>query len=129
MKRIWLAVAIGLASLAALAGLRAEQPSAAKDDMEDVMQKKLDHAQGILAALATEDFDAISKNAAALNDLGKRRWREKESADYRAQHKVFWFANQELIRLAEEKNIDGAALAYVQLTLSCVNCHKALRAN
>jgi hypothetical protein len=32
-----------------------------------------------------------------------------------------------LIRQADKENLDGAALAYVQLTLSCVNCHKVVR--
>ena len=29
--------------------------------------------------------------------------------------------------MAAEGNLDGAALKYVELTLSCVNCHKHVR--
>jgi hypothetical protein len=40
---------------------------------------------------------------------------------------LFQTANRELIRAAENENLDGATLAYLQLTLSCVNCHKVVR--
>jgi hypothetical protein len=33
----------------------------------------------------------------------------------------------ELNLKAKEKNIDGATLAYLRLTMSCVNCHKYVR--
>jgi hypothetical protein len=46
---------------------------------------------------------------------------------YQTQLQVFRFASNELVRLAEEKNLDGASLAYTQMTISCVNCHKFLR--
>jgi hypothetical protein len=32
-----------------------------------------------------------------------------------------------MVKMAKDKNLDGAALAYVQLTMSCVNCHKYVR--
>ena len=43
------------------------------------------------------------------------------------QLQIFQNANQQMIRMADDENLDGAALAYVQLTLSCVNCHKIVR--
>ena len=36
-------------------------------------------------------------------------------------------ANEQLIAEANANDLDGATLAYVQLTLSCVNCHKLVR--
>jgi len=32
-----------------------------------------------------------------------------------------------LVQKAKEKNLDGAALAYVDMTLTCVKCHKHMR--
>jgi hypothetical protein len=110
------------AAVCVAGALHADQPPG-----PDLMQQKLVYSQNILAGLATENFDAIVKNAKRLDELGKQRWVKQETPTYRAQHLVFWFANDELIRLAEEKNIDGAALSYVQMTISCVNCHKVLR--
>lgn len=93
------------------------------------MQKKLEHTQHILSGLATEDFDQIGRSAQAMQRLGKIEAfvRRNDTEAYRTQFRVFQFANEELIRLAADKNIDGAALAFTQLTLSCVNCHKQLR--
>ncbi len=34
---------------------------------------------------------------------------------------------EDLIKKAKDKNLDGAALAYVDLTLTCVKCHKYVR--
>ncbi len=91
------------------------------------MTKKVEYSKNILAGLVAEDFDLIAKNAEALNELGKRRWLENESSDYRTQHQVFWFTNEALIDAAKDESIDGATLAYTQMTFSCVNCHKLLR--
>ena len=94
------------------------------------MQKKLEYSKNILEGLATEDFDLISKNAAEMRKLSafEAFVRYSDAQAYRTQLQVFDFANMELIRAAEEKNLDGAALAFTQSTISCVNCHKSLRA-
>jgi len=92
------------------------------------MKKKLEYSQDILSGLAMQDFEAIAKNAKLMQALSQiEEFVRGRNEDYQAQLKSFHFANRELIRLSEEENIDGAALAYVQLTLSCVNCHKHLR--
>jgi hypothetical protein len=41
--------------------------------------------------------------------------------------RLFEFADRELIRAAREENLYGATLAFTQLTISCVNCHKIVR--
>ena len=54
--------------------------------------------------------------------------RRKDAKEYRALLEVFRQANSELIARAEQKDLDGAALAFTQVTLSCVKCHHHLRA-
>ncbi len=95
------------------------------------MEKKLTHAQDLLSALATEDFESLASAADSMKRLSKIEAlvRRRDTEKYRTQLQIFQFANDELQRMAAEKNIDGAALAFTQLTLSCVNCHKQLRAN
>ena len=93
-----------------------------------LMQLKLEYAEKVLEGLATEDFALIAKNARAMNGVADlERWFKADTPRYKTQLQVFRFANAELIRLSEEKNLDGAALAYMQTTLSCVNCHKYVR--
>jgi cytochrome c556 len=56
------------------------------------------------------------------------RWVRAGMPEYRTQLQNFERANDQLIRHADAEQLDGAALAYVQLTLSCVDCHKVIRA-
>lgn len=99
-----------------------------EEKMSFWMKKKLEYTQGILVGLTSEDYAAISKNARSMNALGYfEKWVRAGSNEYRSQLKIFQNANEQLIRMADEENLDGAALAYVQLTLSCVNCHKVVR--
>jgi len=92
------------------------------------MQKKLEYAQNILSGLATEDFEAIGKNARTMKTLGVlEKWVHAKSDAYRTQLKIFEYANDELIRQADEKSVDGCGVAYMQLTLSCINCHRVVR--
>ena len=91
------------------------------------MQKKLEYSGKILAGLAREDFVEIGTNARSMNALTQMEKWVRGTAEYRTQLRIFQNANEQLIRMADEEKLDGAALAYVQLTLSCVNCHKAVR--
>ena len=51
----------------------------------------------------------------------------RKTPGYEVQLKVFAFSTDELIRNAKEQNTDGATLAFTQMTVSCVNCHKEIR--
>ena len=92
-----------------------------------LMQRKLDLSQNVLKALALEDYPLMSKSTTELLQLARQHWTEEETPAYRAQLKDFWTVLEGLDRAAQDKNLDGATLAYVQLTISCVKCHKSLR--
>ena len=119
--------AAGIAVLAVAAQSEPRPAAAEIGPRPELMQQKVASAQMILEGLATEDFPAIASGAETLERLTETQWRESSDADYGSLLKEFRLSSAELSRLAKEKNIDGAALAYLQLTLSCVNCHKALR--
>ena len=92
------------------------------------MQKKLQYTQAILEGLTSGDFEKIAKNAHSMNVLSHmEKWVRAGSSEYRSQLKIFENANEQLVEMAGEENLDGASIAYVQLTLSCVNCHKVVR--
>lgn len=93
------------------------------------MKRKLEFSQDILAGLTEGDFEKINTSAHMLNFVGYlSAWLRSEEADYTRQVTYFEFAAKELIRQSKEKNLDGATLAYNQLTTSCVQCHKVVRA-
>jgi soluble cytochrome b562 len=92
------------------------------------MKKKLDYSQNILAGIATADFDKIVQNAQSMRSLNKiESFIRGRTPGYRNQLQIFEVSLDEIIRQAQKDNVDGAALAFTQLTISCVNCHKQLR--
>lgn len=92
------------------------------------MKKKMDYSKSILEGLAVGDFEKIAENAQAMQGLSKVEWFIRGQAPgYRTQLENFLDANKEIIKQAERDNLEGSTLAFTQLTISCVNCHKRLR--
>jgi cytochrome c556 len=54
-------------------------------------------------------------------------WMARQTPEYELFTTEFRRAAAELSRAAAEKNMDGATLAYTQMTVSCVSCHKYMR--
>jgi hypothetical protein len=111
--------------------LVAIHPSAQGDPpprLADLMRKKLEHAQKVLEGIAVNDFDKISRGGEELMLVSKTvEWRVFKTPEYEIHSNSFRRAAETLMEKAKDKNIDGAALAYVDLTLSCVKCHKYVR--
>jgi cytochrome c556 len=127
--------AIGFASLLWLApgpaavGQEQKTPGATASQPSVWMRTKLEFSRNILAGLASEDFDKVAANAQAMQGMSKfEGFIRGKMPGYRTQLEVFQDANEEIIRQAQKDNVEGAALAFTQLTISCVNCHKQLRA-
>lgn len=92
------------------------------------MKRKLELSQDVLQGLALEDYEKISEAARTMDKLNAiESFVRGRSEPYRAQLEMFRYANKALIKSADKQNLDGATLAFNQLTLSCVNCHKQLR--
>src|SRR5262245_34070914 len=94
------------------------------------MNRKLHLSQEVLAGITSGDFDKISKNAQAMRSLDKiEAFVRGRTPGYRTQLSFFDESLDEIIRQADKDNLEGAALGFTQLTISCVNCHKQLRAD
>lgn len=92
------------------------------------MRLKLEPAKGVLEGIALADFEMITKNAGTIRNLMlDEGWMVKQTEDYRRQSDEFRKVVEQLRVASEAKNIDGATLAYVQMTLRCVQCHQSLR--
>lgn len=95
----------------------------------EIMWKKLDLSHGSLDAIALEDFEALEAYASdleALSVAGELNISNEES--YRHQSREFREAVLALGKAARERKIEAAALAYVDLTLRCMSCHRSLGA-
>lgn len=93
-----------------------------------VMQRKLAHSHKILEGLALKDFGKIGAGADGLIEcVGEATWKINETEKYTTYSGDFLRRAQALKKAAKDKNIDAAALSYVDLTLTCVKCHEYLR--
>jgi cytochrome c556 len=102
--------------------------AAPKDDLRDFMHAKLTHSQKVLEGLTSNDFDLIAKHAEQLTQVSQAsNWQVLQTEDYIEQSREFRRASSAVRDAAKKKNLDGAALAYVDMTMKCVNCHKYVR--
>ena len=125
MKRIVLAV-VALALL--LSPWAGNGRSAAQDKVAKLMQQKLKHSQQVLAGLALNDFKKIEKSADELIEISRQaEWRAFKTPQYEVYSNEFRRTAANMVDNAKKKNLDGAALNYVDLTLTCVKCHKYVR--
>lgn len=142
MNRISLALSVVCFTvIGCLSVMRAEEPAQAAPQAEDApkaetdnqpmsfwMAKKLDHSQGILRALAEADFEAIAEHAQQLERLNQvEGFVRRRNPEYTAHVQLFARISKEIAQQAERENIEGATLAFNQLTVSCVRCHQTLR--
>ncbi|QEG01727.1 hypothetical protein Mal15_58060 [Stieleria maiorica] len=106
-------------------------PKLDQDDAKTMsvwMEKKLKHSQAILRGLAMGDFEDVKYNAGRLKLLNRvEGFVRRRNPDYRVHLNTFSRVSAEIERQAEKQNIEGATLAFNQLTVSCVECHKSLR--
>lgn len=92
------------------------------------MQRKMTYSQDILRGLASADFKAIGDNARQMRTLSKvEGFVRSRHASYRRQLQIFEGVCDEMIQNADENNLAGVTLAFNQMTVSCVNCHQAMR--
>jgi len=98
------------------------------DKVAGFMRAKLMRSQNVLEGLTTEDYDLIAKGAQelALASLDSN-WQVLQTEDYARQSAEFRRACGMLGDAAKAKNLDGAALAWMDVTLKCVQCHKYVR--
>ena len=120
--RRFVALLVTTVMLASIGDGRAEQKP------QTFMRAKLDQSQKLLEALALEDYTAIQKSANELKAISlDSNWQVLTTEDYLWYSKDFRRATVALAEGAEDKNLDASLLGYIQLTQSCVNCHKHVR--
>ena len=112
--------ATGLAVTAA----ESRRNRAAKEFMRD----KLELSQQALEGLAMEDYDLLIAKGTKLSAMTRAAdWKLFENPDYDQQIRLFRRQVDSMVKAAKDKNLDAATLAYVRMTMSCVDCHKLVR--
>jgi hypothetical protein len=98
-------------------------------ELAKFMRAKLDASSKVLDGLCTEDFEKIVAGATSLKEVSSaEQWRVSTDVMYRQHSAEFRGTVDDLLQAAEKKNLDGAALAWTRSTLSCIECHRWVRA-
>jgi cytochrome c556 len=121
---------VGLVATAVLLSALMLAPAADRKSRanKEFMRDKLELSQKVLEGLALEDFNLIAAKSQKLSAMSQAAdWQVFDNPDYAGQSVDFRKNVDALTRAAERKNIDAATLAYVKVTMSCVDCHKLVR--
>jgi hypothetical protein len=118
----------GLLGLALFGWGAAEEPRLKPDAVAVFMRAKLAHSQNVLEGLALEDFDMIGRGAQELSLASQASsWQVLQTEDYARQSAEFRRSCDTLRTAAKARNLDGAALAWMDVTMKCIQCHKYVR--
>jgi len=125
MRRVcslWLVCLLGTSTFLASAVKPKQRP------VQKLMSLKLDYRQQILEAVLIEDFEALKELSFKLSAVaGAGDWLVIRSEAYNQRTAEFLRAVESLREAPKHRNIDAAAMAYVDMTLTCVQCHKYVR--
>ena len=130
VPRLAVAAGIVVLAVAAVTGSRptADESTTRPDQVAVFMRAKLAHSQNVLEGLAVEDYDLIDKGAQELSLASEdASWQVLQTEDYARQSADFRRSCDSLRKAAKSRNLDGAALAWMEVTMKCVQCHKYVR--
>ena len=128
MKALRVVAALSLVSVTFLGMISTRVQGQQRGGLKQFMRQKLDHSQKLLEGLTLENYTMVVENARALRKLSEdARWQVSPNINYLRLSSEFQDLADEMAKKAEQKNLDGATLAYVRLTLNCVKCHQLTR--
>ena len=113
-------VTVALLMIAAIGDASAQTAATAR-----VMRQNLVHAQGVMAAVVTSNWAELDRRSKALAKATEDpAWLVLRTPEYAKQGEAFVRAVNDLLDAASRRDADGAPLAYVALTMRCVQCHR-----
>ena len=90
-----------------------------------VMRMKLEHSQKILESVVTSDWASLERHSQELQRLANDpSWAVFKTPEYSRQSEAFLGATADLIDAAKRRDLEAAPLAYVSMTMSCIQCHR-----
>lgn len=124
-KLSWILTASVLGLLLALPWAPAAD---ARKEEQALMRRKLTESQKVLEGIAMNDFEKISSGAEELISISKTaEWKVLKDPQYELFSNEFRRRADQVARAARDKNLDAATLGYVEMTMTCVRCHKHVR--
>jgi hypothetical protein len=125
MKRIILIVVLVTLALAFPWESLAQKQSR---ELSALMADKLTQSKLLLEGMAMNDFDKIDRAATKLTQLSRtEEWFVMKTPRYEVHSNEFRRATEQIVRKAKDRNLDGVALAYFDMTMTCIRCHEYVR--
>jgi cytochrome c556 len=112
---------------------RKDRGSADKKDeparaLSRFMRQKLQASNLILEGLCTEDLQMVADGSQTLMKMSsEERWRVSNDIMYRRYSNEFTQAVEELQKEAEDNDMNGTSMAWVNVTMKCLKCHEWVR--
>ena len=95
---------------------------------EKFMRAKLSDSQKVLEGITTENFKLIEEGAEHMAIMSRaQQWSVIPGPEYLQHSAEFRRCCEDLKKRAEKRNLEACALSHLQLTMSCINCHKFVR--
>ena len=96
--------------------------------LERFMRQKLQASSLILEGLCTEDLKMVSEGSDTLMKMSREEhWRVSNDVMYRRYSEQFIHAVEELKHEAEDNDMNGTSMAWVNVTMKCLKCHEWVR--
>lgn len=128
MKHSLLAVALSLAVFSLAVATEPEAGKAPVNQVRTFMRQKLVHSQKVLEGLTMDDLEQVARHAQQISLLSQAAtWQVLQTPEYSQRSTEFRRAVDALSEAARKRNLDGASLAYVEVTMKCISCHKYVR--
>jgi hypothetical protein len=110
------------------ADARQNEPAPKKTPIQLFMRKKLEATQKLMEGLAIEDYELIGQGARQLEGISAAAdFAVVKEALYTQHADEFRRTVAKIQKGAKEKRLDSAALGYMDMTMSCIECHKFVR--
>ncbi len=94
------------------------------------MKAKAGYAHRLLDAVVLGEIETVREQAFRLRAVAETAdWNVMKTEEYVRESEAFIRATDRLLETAAGRNPEAAALAYVEVTLSCVRCHQYVNAH
>jgi cytochrome c556 len=104
--------------------------TASQGPVEALMKAKAGYAHRLLDAVVRGELETVRDQAFRLKAVAETAdWNVIDTPEYVRESEAFIRATDRLLQSAGSKNHEAVALAYVEITLSCVHCHRYVNAN
>jgi len=107
---------------------KAERQKLDPGKVKELMHKKLELAQRLLAALVLNNVDQVGPQAQGMIQLSNEaEWKVFKTAQYEMNSNDFRRSAEKLVQQSKAKDIESAKLTYLELTMTCFHCHRYVR--